>query len=128
MYTAAELFNLATMADAKEVFLSNVTMSIPDDLPGCANLDAEKDRLSKIWEVAHMSINEMVAAVGLSKTNFAKETAASMKWLLPLVLRKRTLQKKRASRLGRFKTGGSERERRLCTFVFFWQNISGCSK
>ena len=26
MYTAAELFNLATMADAKEVFLSNVTM------------------------------------------------------------------------------------------------------
>ena len=52
MYTAAELFNLATMADAKEVFLSNVTMSIPDDLPGCANLDAEKDRLSKIWEVA----------------------------------------------------------------------------
>ena len=74
MYTAAELFNLATMADAKEVFLSNVTMSIPDDLPGCANLDAEKDRLSKIWEVAHMSINEMVAAVGLSKTNFAKET------------------------------------------------------
>ena len=30
MYTAAELFNLATMADAKEVFLSNVTMSIPD--------------------------------------------------------------------------------------------------
>ena len=72
MYTAAELFNLATKADAKEVFLSNVTMSIPDDLPGCANLDAEKDRLSKIWEVAHMSINEMVAAVGLSKTNFAK--------------------------------------------------------
>lgn len=74
MYTAAELFNLATKADAKEVFLSNVTMSIPDDLPGCANLDAEKDRLSKIWDVAHMSINEMVAAVGLSKTNFAKET------------------------------------------------------
>ena len=107
MYTAAELFNLATKADAKEVFLSNVTMSIPDDLPGCANLDAEKDRLSKIWEVAHMSINEMVAAVGLSKTSFAK---------------------KRASRLGRFKTGASERERRLCTFVFFWQNISGCSK
>lgn len=107
MYTAAELFNLATMADAKEVFLSNVTMSIPDDLPGCANLDAEKDRLSKIWEVAHMSINEMVAAVGLSKTNFAKETGI---------------------RLGRFKTGASERERRLCTFVFFWQNISGCSK
>ena len=34
MYTAAELFNLATKADAKEVFLSNVTMSIPDDLPG----------------------------------------------------------------------------------------------
>ena len=61
-------------ADAKEVFLSNVTMSIPDDAPGCVNLDAEKDRLSKIWEVAHMSINEMVAAVGLSKTNFAKET------------------------------------------------------
>ena len=74
MYTAAELFNLATKADAKEVFLSNVTLSIPDDLPGCANLDAEKDRLSKIWEVAHMSINEMVAAVGLSKTSFAKET------------------------------------------------------
>ena len=47
MYTAAELFNLATMADAKEVFLSNVTMSIPDDAPGCVDLDAEKDRLSK---------------------------------------------------------------------------------
>ena len=46
MYTTAELFDLATNADAKEVFLSNVTMSIPDDALGCVNLDAEKNRLS----------------------------------------------------------------------------------
>ena len=42
MYTAAELFNLATKADAKEVFLSNVTLSIPDDLPDAPFLMPKK--------------------------------------------------------------------------------------
>lgn len=90
MYTTAELFKLATNADVKEVFLSNVTMSIPDDLPGCADLDAEKNRLSKIWEVAHMSIKEMIDAVGLSKTNFAKETGIPFRSIQNWSLEERT--------------------------------------
>ena len=73
MYTA-ELFNMATdPKTSRAAFLSNVTLSIPDDADGCVDLDAEKERLSRIWELAHLSMREMVACTGLSQTAFAKQ-------------------------------------------------------
>lgn len=73
MYTA-ELFNMAAdPAASREVFLNNVTLSIPDDAAGCVDLDAEKERLSNIWELAHLSMRELVASTGLSQTAFAKQ-------------------------------------------------------
>ena len=73
MYTA-ELFNMAAdPAASREVFLNNVTLSIPDDAAGCVDLDAEKERLSNIWELAHLSMRELVARTGLSQTAFAKQ-------------------------------------------------------
>ena len=73
MYTTAELFNMAADPEASQtVFLNGVTMAIPDDADGCADLDAEKARLSRIWAAAHMSVREMVEASGISQTSFAK--------------------------------------------------------
>lgn len=73
MYTAAELFPVAAdPATTREAFLSNVTLSVPDDAAGCIDLDAEKARLSHIWELAHLSMRELVARTGLSQTAFAK--------------------------------------------------------
>lgn len=73
MYTA-ELFSMANDPKAvKEVFLNNVTLSIPEDAAGCADLDAEKRRLAQIWDVAHMTMKEIVDASGLSQTAFAKQ-------------------------------------------------------
>lgn len=73
MYTAAELFTMAAdPATTREAFLNNVTLSIPDNAAGCIDLDAEKARLSHIWEVAHLSMKELVAIAGLSQTAFAK--------------------------------------------------------
>lgn len=73
MYTA-ELFNMAAdPAASREVFLNNVTLSIPDDADGCVDLDAEKRRLAQIWDVAHMTMKEIVDASGLSQTAFAKQ-------------------------------------------------------
>lgn len=73
MYTA-ELFAMANDPKAvKEVFLNNVTLSIEDDAPGCIDLDAEKRRLAQIWDVAHMTMKEIVDASGLSQTAFAKQ-------------------------------------------------------
>lgn len=73
MYTTAELFNAAAdPATSREVFLNNVTLSIQDDADGCVDLDAEKARLSTIWDVAHLSMRELVARTGLSQTAFAK--------------------------------------------------------
>lgn len=71
MYSNAELFGMAAK-QPKEVFLGNVTLSIPDDSDGCADLDAEKDRLGRIWAAARMSVREMVVASGISQTAFAK--------------------------------------------------------
>lgn len=73
MYTTAELFTLSTdPATSREVFLNRVTLSIPDDADGCVDLDAEKARLSRIWELAHLPMKEMISITGLSQTAFAK--------------------------------------------------------
>lgn len=73
MYTA-ELFNMAADPEAsRAAFLNNVTLSIPDDADGCVDLDAEKRRLAQIWDVAHMTMKEIVDASGLSQTAFAKQ-------------------------------------------------------
>ena len=42
MYTTAELFSLAADKNSnREVFLSNVTLSVSDDASDCVDLDAE---------------------------------------------------------------------------------------
>jgi DNA-binding transcriptional regulator YiaG len=67
VYTTAELFSLAAAKDSsQEVFLANATLS-----SGCVE-DAEKKRLSKIWELAHLSMRELISRTGLSQTAFAK--------------------------------------------------------
>lgn len=74
MYTTAELFAIAADPEAsRAAFLNNVTLSIPDDAPGCIDLDAEKERLSVIWDLAHLPMRELVARTGLSQTAFAKQ-------------------------------------------------------
>lgn len=80
MYTTAELFNVAAdPATSREVFLNSVTLSIPDDADGCVDLDAEKARLSTIWDVAHLSMRELVARTGLSQTAFAKQVGVPLR-------------------------------------------------
>lgn len=70
--TNAELFTMAAdPATSRDAFLSNVTLSAPD-APGCIDLDAEKARLSSIWEIAHMPMKELISITGLSQTAFAK--------------------------------------------------------
>ena len=74
MYTTAELFTMASdPAASREVFLNNVTLSIPDDADGCIDLDAEKTKLSRIWDLAHLPMRELVASTGLSQTAFARQ-------------------------------------------------------
>ena len=80
MYTTAELFNAAAdPATSREVFLNSVTLSIPDDADGCVDLDAEKARLSKIWDVAHLSMRELVTRTSLSQTAFAKQVGVPLR-------------------------------------------------
>lgn len=80
MYTTAELFTMATVpATSREVFLNNVTLSVPDDAAGCVDLDAEKTRLSTIWDVSHLSMREFVARTGLSQTAFAKQAGVPLR-------------------------------------------------
>lgn len=80
MYTTVELFNMATNpATSREVFLNNITLSVPDDAAGCVDLDAEKERLSTIWDVAHLSMRELVARTGLSQTAFAKQAGVPLR-------------------------------------------------
>ena len=82
MYTTAELFVMATNpAISREIFLNNVTLSAPDDAAGCVDLDAEKARLSTIWDVAHLPMREMVARTGLSQTAFAKQAGVPYRTL-----------------------------------------------
>ena len=91
MYTNAELFTMASAPEAvKEAFLNNVTLSAEDDAAGCVDLDAEKVRLDKIWTAAHMSVKDMVEAVGLSKTAFAKETGIPFRTIQNWSLEERT--------------------------------------
>lgn len=88
MYTA-ELFAMANDPKAvKEVFLNNVTLSIEDDAPGCIDLDAEKERLSTIWDLAHLPMRELVARTGLSQTAFAKQAGRPAAHCAGLVRRK----------------------------------------
>ena len=80
MYTTAELFALSTNPEtSRAAFLNNVTLSIPDDADGCVDLDAEKERLSAIWELAHLSMRELVARTGLSQTTFAKQAGIPLR-------------------------------------------------
>ena len=80
MYSNAELFNMAAdPAVSQTVFLNGVTMAIPDDADGCVDLDAEKERLSTIWELAHLSMRELVARTGLSQTAFAKQACIPLR-------------------------------------------------
>jgi hypothetical protein len=71
MYSKAERFGMAAK-QPKEVFLGNVTFSIPDDSDGCADLDAETARLSHLWDVSRMSMRELVTACNLSQLAFAR--------------------------------------------------------
>lgn len=74
MYTTAELFIMATDPEISQMlFLNNVTMTVLDDASDCVDLDAEKDRLSNIWDLAHLSMRELVSRAGMSQTAFAKE-------------------------------------------------------
>lgn len=74
MYTTAELFAIAADPEtSRAAFLNSVTLSIPDDADGCVDLDAEKARLSTIWDMAHLSMRELVTRTGLSQTAFAKQ-------------------------------------------------------
>lgn len=71
MYSNAELFIMAT-EQPKEIFTNNVTLSIPDDSDGCADLDAETARLSHLWDVSRMNMRELVTACNLSQLAFAR--------------------------------------------------------
>ena len=80
MYTTAELFIMAADPEAsREAFLNSVTLSIPDDADGCVDLDAEKERLSIIWDLAHLSMRKLVARTGLSQTTFAKRAGIPLR-------------------------------------------------
>lgn len=80
MYTTAELFIMAAdPAITREAFLNSVTLSIPDDADGCVDLDAEKARLSTVWDVAHLSMRELVDRAGLSQTAFAKQAGIPLR-------------------------------------------------
>lgn len=80
MYTTAELFTMATNPEtSREAFLNDVTLSIPDDADGCVDLDAEKAKLSTVWDVAHLSMRELVARTGLSQTAFAKQAGVPLR-------------------------------------------------
>ena len=72
-YTTAELFAMASDPEASRVtFLNNVTMTVPDDVSVCIDMDAEKERLSVIWDLAHLSMRELISRTGMSQTAFAK--------------------------------------------------------
>ena len=71
MYTKAELFSMAA-EQPKEIFVNNITLRVPDDADSCLDLDAEKDRLSNLWDLAHLSMRELVSRAGMSQTAFAK--------------------------------------------------------
>lgn len=80
MDTKAELFTMATDPEISRVlFLNNVTMTVPDDASDCVDLDAEKKRLSNIWDLAHLSMRELVSRTGMSQTAFAKQAGIPLR-------------------------------------------------
>lgn len=80
MYTTAELFIMAADSEAsRAAFLNNITLSVPDDASGCIDLDAEKARLSTIWDLAHLPMRELVARTSLSQTTFAKRAGVPLR-------------------------------------------------
>ena len=80
MYSNAELFIMASDPRAvKEIFLNNVTLSAEDGADGCIDIDAEKERLSVIWDLAHLSIRELISRTGLSQTAFAKQVGVPLR-------------------------------------------------
>lgn len=78
MYTKAELFSMAA-EQPKEIFVNNITLSVPDDASDCVDLDAEKKRLSNIWDLAHLSMRELVSRTSLSQTTFAKQAGIPLR-------------------------------------------------
>ena len=78
MYTKAELFSMAA-EQPKEIFVNNITLSVPDDTSDCVDLDAEKKRLSNIWDLAHLSMRELVSRTGMSQTAFAKQVGIPLR-------------------------------------------------
>ena len=78
MYTKAELFLMAA-DQPKEIFVNNITLSVPDDTSDCVDLDAEKKRLSNIWDLAHLSMRELVSRTGMSQTTFAKQAGIPLR-------------------------------------------------
>ena len=78
MYTKAELFTMAA-EHPKEIFSNNITLSVPDDASDCVDLEAEKERLSSLWDLAHLSMRELVARTSLSQTSFAKRTGIPLR-------------------------------------------------
>lgn len=80
MYTTAELFTMAADPEiSRMLFLNNVTTTVPDDASECVDLDAEKERLSKIWDLAHLSMRELVSRTSLSQTTFAKQAGIPLR-------------------------------------------------
>jgi hypothetical protein len=80
MYTTAELFIMAANPEAsRTTFLNSITLSVPDDASGCIDLDAEKERLSHIWELAHLSMREIISRTSLSQTTFAKQVGIPLR-------------------------------------------------
>lgn len=80
MYTTAELFIMAADSEAsRAAFLNNITLSVPDDASSCIDLDAEKARLSTIWDLAHLPMRELVARTSLSQTTFAKRAGIPLR-------------------------------------------------
>lgn len=80
MYTVGELFSMASES-SKEIFLNSVTLSVPDNADGCVDLDAEKKRLSSIWELAHLPMRDLVSRTGLSQVAFAKGAGIPLRTL-----------------------------------------------
>ena len=78
MYTKAELFLMAA-DQPKEIFVNNITLSVPGDTSDCVDLDAEKKRLSNIWDLAHLSMRELVSRTGMSQTTFAKQAGIPLR-------------------------------------------------
>lgn len=80
MYTTAELFTMAADSEiSRMLFLNNVTTTVPDDASDCVDLDAEKERLSNIWDLAHLSMRELVSRTRLSQTTFAKQAGIPLR-------------------------------------------------